>query len=49
MSGHDRAAITAHWIKTKPMKGDKRVSLEDYIKQVCKQKGWVYKPAKKLT
>ena len=44
MNGHDRAVITAHWIKTKPEKGGKRIPLETYIKQVCKAKKWTYKP-----
>jgi len=45
MTGYDRARITAHWLKTKPTFADgRRVSLEDYIRQVCKKKGWIYKP-----
>lgn len=44
LTGHDRAVITAHWIKTKPKKEGERIKLEDYIKMVCKQKGWEYKP-----
>ena len=45
LTGHDRAVIVAHWIRTKPVdKKDVRIPIEVYVKQVCKQKGWQYKP-----
>jgi len=46
MNGHDRAVVTAYWIRTKPERGGKRIPLETYIKAVCKQKKWTYKPPK---
>lgn len=43
ISGYQRAVLTSLWIKQKP-----DMKLEDYIKQVCKQKKLLYKaPAKK--
>lgn len=48
MNGYQRAQITLHWIKTKPVDSQgERIPLEVYIKAVCKAKGWEYKPPRK--
>lgn len=47
MSGHDRAVMTAYWIKHQLGKGEKAVGLEAYIKKVCKAKNLTYKPPNK--
>ena len=43
ITGYQRAVLTALWIRQKPA-----MKLENYIKQVCKQKKLQYKaPSKK--
>jgi len=44
MTGYDRARIIAHWVKTKPVNKDNEpILMENYIKAVCKEKGWTYR------
>lgn len=42
ITGYERAVLTSLWIRQKP-----DMKLEDYIKQVCKQKKLQYKAPEK--
>jgi len=42
LTGYQRAVLVARWIKQKP-----DITLEAYIKKVCKAKGITYRAGKK--
>jgi hypothetical protein len=42
LSGYQRAVLVSRWIKQKP-----GMTLEQYIKKVCKAKGITYRAGKK--